>query len=546
MTTKKKAALGLLLCALIGFVILAAWHYRARHQLDKYKASLVAQGEFLSLTQAWPRPLKGDRQKAIKFLSATTQWKKGSVLDSNQVPLMRPVGFGRAMAGSLRPDIRNNGLNQTNSWDDLAQELVTNQEVLNQIRECLDGSAFDFNLAYSSGFFILLPHLAPAKTTAQKLWMATALALQRQDFRTAETNLLNLLNLSQAMRHDRLIISELVRLAISQIAMNATWEALQHPGWSDDQLTRLQAKWLSMEFSEPMRDSFRMERAMGSDSLQSMRDSPQKFAAAFSPMPGPGTLGSGNFFDFLQTDLPQATRMKFTHLLWHFFWSYQDELRALRIYRIQMDAFRPDTDSWKAVDSELRKGLETLGITNQTQSGESIDNVGLSYSQLQTVLSDGVLNNNRTIRRAFVTETLKEMTVTAIALKRFHMQHGHYPRNLSDLVPDFLQQLPVDYMVGQTLRYRSNADATFTLYSVGEDGIDDNALPPSRSAEGTRGWLLQRDWVWPHLGSQAEIDKYETEQAVKHQRGPRRRTRAKVAVTNNVNSAIQPTNSSSQ
>ena len=76
------------------------------------------------------------------------------------------------------------------------------------------------------------------------------------------------------------------------------------------------------------------------------------------------------------------------------------------------------------------------------------------------------------------------MAVTAIALKRHQLRSGRFPNNLSDLVPSLLPEVPVDWMDGQPLRYRLNTDGTYTLYSVGQDGRDDNGDPT-------------KDEVWP-------------------------------------------------
>jgi len=62
---------------------------------------------------------------------------------------------------------------------------------------------------------------------------------------------------------DFLVVSGDDNLAMAQIACNTTWEALQAPGWNEEQLHRLQQKWESTRFVEPMEDALVMERAMG-------------------------------------------------------------------------------------------------------------------------------------------------------------------------------------------------------------------------------------------------------------------------------------------
>ena len=81
-------------------------------------------------------------------------------------------------------------------------------------------------------------------------------------------------------------------------------------------------------------------------------------------------------------------------------------------------------------------------------------------------------------------ENERRMAVTAIALERFRLRHGEYPAQLAGLVPAFLPKAPIDLMDGKPLRYRRKDDGTFLLYSVGEDGKDDegDSSPPSSLA----------------------------------------------------------------
>jgi len=103
-----------------------------------------------------------------------------------------------------------------------------------------------------------------------------------------------------------------------------------------------------------------------------------------------------------------------------------------------------------------------------------------------------------------------EMMITAIALRRYHRQHGRMPGELAALVPAYLKAVPRDIVDGQPLRYRLNADGSFTLYSIGEDATDDGGdkRPPVASSSGSLpGFSSGRDWVWPQLAAAVEPSK---------------------------------------
>jgi hypothetical protein len=104
------------------------------------------------------------------------------------------------------------------------------------------------------------------------------------------------------------------------------------------------------------------------------------------------------------------------------------------------------------------------------------------------------------IPRAIRAETEREMTLAAIALKRYQLRHGRLPENLAALVPEFLSEVPHDWFNGEVLHYRLQADGTFLLYSVGEDGKDAGGDP--RLVDGSR---FTRDLVWPMPATAKEV-----------------------------------------
>ena len=93
-------------------------------------------------------------------------------------------------------------------------------------------------------------------------------------------------------------------------------------------------------------------------------------------------------------------------------------------------------------------------------------------------------NNSKAIDNQVKNETLRQLAIAAIALKRFELRHTNLPRELSELHPEFLPSLPTDYFDGKPVRYRLKGDGSFLLYSVGPDFRDDGGQP------GT-------DLIWP-------------------------------------------------
>ena len=114
------------------------------------------------------------------------------------------------------------------------------------------------------------------------------------------------------------------------------------------------------------------------------------------------------------------------------------------------------------------------------------------------LLSSSVRSLSRVLDKVMKVEAGKQLTVTAIALKRYQLKHANYPAALNSLIPEFLPALPLDPVDGKPLRYHLGSDKTLLLYSIGADGLDDNGDPsPSNPNSKLLYWQYGRDWVWP-------------------------------------------------
>jgi len=51
----------------------------------------------------------------------------------------------------------------------------------------------------------------------------------------------------------------------------------------------------------------------------------------------------------------------------------------------------------------------------------------MEQPDLHSMLSDSVITLSGCLRKVMNIETLRSMTITAIALKRFQLKHGNYP-----------------------------------------------------------------------------------------------------------------------
>ena len=74
---------------------------------------------------------------------------------------------------------------------------------------------------------------------------------------------------------------------------------------------------------------------------------------------------------------------------------------------------------------------------------------------------------------------------TALAVERHRRTRGLLPEKLADLVPEFIDAIPIDPFNGEPLRYKKLAEG-YVVYSVGVDGEDDGGSGDREAESGRR------------------------------------------------------------
>jgi hypothetical protein len=475
----------------------------------------MATGEKLTIEELTPAAPPEARSAANDLVQAAWRLRTGSLVPNGPPRAMGFVLPGKASIGSRRPDIRGPGRG-TNSWEELAEDLKANGPVMEQIRAVLKSPQFDMNLNYKMGFNLMLPHLAKLKGVAQWLSAATMNDLHAGRLNEAEADLDGLLALSNAFRDEKLIISQLVRIAITAIAIGPTWEALQTGGWTDAQLAGFQRAWEILEFSRPMEQALAMERAMGIETFDRLRGSGTEFKQMFSAnyTGGPGG-SSGSVAPTNIAEMPDfALEWSKEHLsslnlfaqetAWRRLWSYDDELRYLETLQVMLEVPR------RARSTGSFMSARTWG-TNEYQRVWQRDDYGSVKYLLSGQLAPAL---EKASAKAARMEAQRELVVAAIAIERFRLRHGKPPPTLSAVVPEFVSKPALDPMDGQPARYRAREDGTFLLYSVGEDGKDDGGDPMPTSPTSQNYYFGNgRDIVWPMPATAEEIAESEAKEA---------------------------------
>jgi hypothetical protein len=466
--------IGLVLALGIGWLLLRP-HDNPRRALEEYKKQLVAKGEKLTLAELIPPPSVKTPNGASNFLSATNLFFSSSAAPT----MMQIVAPGVALVG------------HTNSAPELTLHYQQNTRRTAELRKLLDVGVLDFNLNFGKGFLIPLPQPAQQKKAGQLAAGTTMQALHANDPAEAWQDLNATVDLIRLVENDYLDIFGLIRASLAQAAVAATWEMLQSDQSGDAQLLALQEKWRELDVFSPSEPILGMERAFGIDGIIRAR---MDYALT---TPEPAAFPAGD------DGLPAKIRGKMKTLAdryprywaWKASWSYEEELWYLRIMEAAIESARQAKISGAfgpAIKELNRTTTEINGLfPNRYRHFWMLSGKDFEVGPLLVKLADA--------------EVARGLVVTAIALKRFQLQHGGYPASLDELVPAFLPRVPADFMDGKPFRYRLRPEGGFLLYSVGEDGEDNGG---DATPVGGKGWLQGRDIVWPRPATAAEAAAY--------------------------------------
>ncbi|HEU0009694.1 MAG TPA: hypothetical protein VFT34_07760 [Verrucomicrobiae bacterium] len=485
-------------------------HFRGKWALGKLKRQLVAKGEKLAVNECRPAAPETVAENGCAELVRAAAMLGGGSLAYLAPRSLRAVAPGRVevIHGLTEWKVSNaNRRNATNNnWRALEESFAAWRDPLADVKVAIRRPAFDAKVDYARGFEAPVPHLTRLRSAAQHLGIDALIQLHNGRLDEAVDDIEAQLFLSHQMRNERLLISQLVRIAIAANAIGPTWQALQTPGLTDAQLARLQRAWETNEFVVGMNQSLEMERAMAVAMFARMRgsvDDAAKMMDAMTSWSSFGTTGGigpvQSFDEWVEQIGAGGGRVLMRGLylpVWQFAWSHQDEKFYLEAMQDVLEGGREAVRRYSVAPvSRVSKLLENRW---ENQS---------SYSRISRHLSEQLAASKaRSLERAISFEAQRTLTITAIALKRHELRHGSAAATLAALVPEFLREIPRDIFDGQPLRYRPGEGGSYLLYSIGKDERDDGGdpVPPNK---GSRNFyfLFGRDWVWPMPATQEDI-----------------------------------------
>jgi len=494
-------ALGIVLG--VAIVVPVIRHYQLRFAVESYISELKAKGEPMELAQVIPPPVPPEQNGVPLIINSLTNLenKYKSIAQTNPPTAMCEILPGKAMVrwqqskivGFDDNDLASLSTNArlwTNTWEDLGKELAAEKDDLDSFQSLTNHPILDFSLDYGDGYSIQLQHLARLMPATQ--WLSAAALCDLHERRTAKAcaDVHAILAIVKGQTEEPLEISQLVRSAIANIGAETTWEILQDPSVSESDLASLQQDWESLEFVDAAKRTYLAERVINLRSMEHYLQSPSDLWR--------GVNGNDREID-----------RKLCKLLWQSFWIYADEKRMMQTYQVLTDAMRmvETNHSFQSAQMFARTNFNRLGFEGPFPQ-EGTLHIDINPIGVRWLMSEDAFDSFRLLKRAMVFETARNMTIVAIALKRYELQHHELPPTLDSLTPTILKTIPLDYMNGQALHYQKSSDGTFLLYSVGENGVDDGGNPSFHRWWGFYWFAPTLDLVWPQPATEQEIQNY--------------------------------------
>jgi hypothetical protein len=502
-----KIVTGLVVLTVVGVWLLSHAASPALRDLDETRRALRRDGFKLDLRE-FNFALSPELSRRAASLARTTRAATTNrvhpfpiIEGVGDLPHLTPVGKDAAIPTWTLGKLKSH--RDTDLWAELGEKLKANQARLEAARQAAVSGPIRFEPIGSRLPNPLLPYLADLKSLASTFEALTMLALRNGDRDAAWTNLFAVTCLATGYSPEPIDISHLVRLGCVDIACDATWNALQAPGWTEAQLALLQRRWKTPEFWSHLPETAAYSRAS---------------MAAICQLERRRSL-------LLGMTIPEAIRHpKDAWSMLAGYWSqgryqhrgsYEDEKALLLHYRDRELELR------RAVQAKTWAEMRRLpGVTN------FVPFVARSPSRATAMLNLRQMNlafQGRGVGlagRAAEAEARRSLVVTALALERYRRRHDRYPDTLSGLVPELLQAPPVDFMDGQPLRYRLTQDGHFVLYSVGLDCVDNGGQMRQPRTRGRPydefgqdfGFPKGTDLVWPRQASAAEVQRFQEEE----------------------------------
>jgi len=320
----------------------------------------------------------------------------------------------------------------------ITQYLTDNQQALERLHKgaAIEHSRYPVDL--SKGFEALMPDLSNIRGGAFLLKLEAILHAENGKPEEVVDSIKSTFGLARSISKEPILISQLVRIACQALAVSALEHAINRTEFTDEQLVELSQALVNAEDPSAMSRAFVGERCAGLSIFKTPSSKTLKLING-----GSSSLGVVAIALYKFAGLADMDAIMYVDLM-------NDYTKAMQLPPHQRQ------EAASAVDTKFGK----------------TSRIHVLLHVIMPALSRVTTIDIRTIAQLHTAQV-------GLAIQRYRLAAGKLPDTLAELIPVYLDAVPKDPFDGKDLRYKK-LEASFVVYSIGEDGSDDGGKEKPR------------------------------------------------------------------
>ncbi|MEE2706064.1 MAG: hypothetical protein VX988_03380 [Planctomycetota bacterium] len=296
-----------------------------------------------------------------------------------------------------------------------------------------------YDIKYEAHFAMLLSHLAPIRRFVRSFTLRALAHLGNDDSESCLADVRMCLFLAESVGDEPTLISQLIRIASLQLALQPVWEGLKGEKWNAEQLAVIEKQLAAIDLLEGYRISMLGERDFANLAVDQLASNPKALSGILNE------TGNNLAIENFKIGLPPHG------------WILQNQSRlnemhvrfTQRIIDTKVRRIHPD------IEANLEAEIKRRAAANFP-----------IYDMLSGMLIPGI---GKVANRIGWGQTAVDHARIACLLEQHRMEQKKYPAQLAELK----SPLPRDVYTGKPYLYKADKEGRYQLYGVGWNQKDD-------------------------------------------------------------------------